>query len=203
MKTLLTNIFETRLVAVVCYGKDSTKQICHVLNQLRTPYRIILPHEPLDFCPTHVILSGGPISIKNEKEKSPFLPDVRRTSGEEHLQCSLPEWVPKCSARVLGICYGMLLIAHSFGGTINSVEKIEHGLSSVTEHINGHYVTKNRWMKRLDYVTELPPKFQETGRCASGITSFTDHNKWWGIHYHPEIYKHQDKNVFRRFLMIG
>jgi GMP synthase-like glutamine amidotransferase len=132
-----------------------------------------------------VILSGGPISVKNEKEKI-FLPD----------------WVPKCSARVLGICYGMLLIAQTFGCTIKSFEKVEHGLSEVTEHINGRYITKNRWLKRLDYVTDLPPNFQETGRCSSGITSFTDHNKWWAVHYHPEVYNHQDKGLFRRFLTV-
>jgi len=173
------------LVAVVCYGKESTKQICHILNQLQTPYRIILPHEPLDFCPTHVILSGGPTRINGNNQK-----------------LFLPEWVTKCSARVLGICYGMLLIAQVFGGTIKSFEKIEYGLNEVIEHINDHEIIKKRWLNRLECVTELPQNFQETGRCASGITSFTDHNKWWGIHYHPEIYEHQDKGVFRRFLTV-
>lgn len=170
------------LVALISFGKDSTKRITRALTRLNVDYRIILPHEVPLFQPTHIILTGGP--------KHVYEPD----------HYPMPQWILNCQTPVLGVCYGMQLIAHTFKGTVVKMDIAEQGPVEVTEMINGQQVTNIRWMNRFDQVVSVPPNFTITGVTnRNHIASFTDYKKWWAIQYHPEASKHGDLNIFRRF----
>lgn len=171
------------LVALVAFGRTSAEKISCSLNTLKIDYRIILPDETPNFQPTHIILSGGP--------KHVYEPD----------HYYLPKWIIDSNVPVLGICYGMQLIAHTFGGTVIRMSQKEEGPVEVTEIINNNQSTYIRWMNRYDQVTAIPNIFDITGVTHNNhIASFTDHIRWWAIQYHPESSKHGDLGVFRRFL---
>lgn len=171
------------LIAVVAFGKNSVDRICYILNRLNIEYRIVLPDEIPNFAPTHIILSGGP---KHVYEEDAYI---------------MPQWVLNAQCPVLGICYGMQLIAHTFGGLVGRMKNKEEGPIEVTEIINSIQTTNIRWMNRYDQVMSVPNIFNVTGVTnMDHIAAFTDNNKWWAVQYHPEGIKYKDVSVFRRFL---
>lgn len=173
------------LVALIAFGRTSAEKIIRSLNLLKVDYKIILPDEIPTFQPTHIILSGGP----------------KHVYEADHYY--LPKWIIESKCPVLGICYGMQLIAHTFGGTVIRMPQKEEGPVEVTEIINNVQATYVRWMNRYDQVTSVTNNFNITGVTNNNhIASFTDHKKWWAVQYHPESSKHGDLNVFRRFLGI-
>lgn len=175
------------LVALVSFGQLSTNKICDALNRLRVDYRVVLPGEIPAFEPTHIILSGSPKHVYNE-DRHP-----------------LPEWVIRSPRPVLGICYGMQLIAYTFGGTVIRMSKREKGPVNVTEITPGAHprqVTNSRWMNRYDQVVSVPCSFDITAVTQNNhIAAFTDHVKWWGVQYHPEAPKHGDLRLIKNFLI--
>lgn len=172
-------------VALISFGTTSTERISRALNKLDIDYRIVLPHEMPSFNPTHIILSGGPKHVYDTNY-------------------SMSKWILDSDIPVLGICYGMQLIAHTFGGIIMKMAEKEEGPVEITEMINGHQIIGNRWMNRYDKVFSVSDNFTITGVTSRNhIASFTDYKKWWAIQYHPESPKHGDLNVFCRFLNIN
>lgn len=170
-------------VAVVNFGSISTNGICNILMKLNIDYQIVLPDETISFNPTHIILSGGSKHVYNK----------------DHY--SIPKWVLDANVPVLGICYGMQLIAYTFGGVVRKMTKKEEGPAEITEIIDNNQVSSIRWMNREDQVLSVNNHFSITGVTNKNhIASFTDYDKWWAIQYHPESKKYRDLNVFRRFL---
>jgi len=190
----ISRVFITRNnvnVVVVAFGMKSTNKIARILNILNVRYRVICPGNIPTYEYTHIILSGGP--------KHVYESDYYR----------MPEWVKESSKPVLGICYGMQLIAHEFGGTVIRMKEKEEGAVDVTEIIKSNdynipiQETQARWMNRYDRVVFVPNIFDITGVTDKNhIASFTDHKKWWAVQYHPESRKHGDIKVFKRFLKI-
>src|ERR1700679_2553446 len=117
---LINSQMSGQLVAVIAFGTVSTKNITYVLNELNINYRILLPDETPDFRPTHVILSG---SSKHVYESN-YHP--------------MPKWILDIEVPVLGICYGMQLIAKSLGGIVKRMPAKEEGPIEITELIDGN-----------------------------------------------------------------
>ena len=174
------------LVALVVFGKDSTRRLGRALRKLKIDYGVVLFDETPVFKPTHIILSGGPKHVYEDD----YYP--------------MPKWVLNSNVPVLGVCYGMQLIAKTFGGNVRKMEAQEKGPVEVTEIIDGNQITSTRWMNRMDQVTLLPSRFTVTGVTSRNhIAAFTDWNRWWAVQYHPESLKHGDLSVIRRFLNIN
>lgn len=170
------------IVALVCYGERSTNKIAAVLNRLNVKYGVLEPYEVPVFVPTHIILSGGPAHVYNENHYK------------------LANWIIQSQAPVLAICYGMQLVAQTFGGRVIRMRELEKGPVAVTEILNGRQITKNRWMNRWDQVICVPDEFTITGVTDKNhIASFTDYDKWWCVQYHPESLNDGDINVFINF----
>ncbi len=179
----------TLLIALISFGVESTQKIAYFLNFQGIKYIILHPEDIPKFEPTHIILSGGPDHVYEK---------------EHH---SIPQWVINSSCPVLGICYGMQIIAHTFGGSVVSMLKLEKGPVEVTEIITDgkskNQITELRWMNRYDQVVSVPNIFSVTGVTHKNhIAAFTDHKKWWAVQYHPESKKYGDKNIFRRFFRL-
>lgn len=176
-----------KLVAIVSFGGVSTQSISCALYRLGFEYKIVLPYEVPTFQPTHVILSGG--------DKHVY--DI------DHYP--MPEWVINCNCPVLGICYGMQLIAHTFGGNVVRMDKKEKGPVNVTEFMMRSNVIRQdtdvRWMNRNDRVVKVPEGFDIIAVTDHDhIAGITDHNRWWGVQYHPEARHHGNLSLFKRFL---
>lgn len=172
-------------VAVVAFGELSANKISNTLSSISIRHRVLSPYETPKFYPTHIILSGGP--------KHVYQLD----------RYNMPDWVINNDIPVLGICYGMQLIAYIFGGDVIRMNEKEEGLVPITEIVGNQQMTYSRCMNRYDQVITLPRNFTLTGITDKGhIAAFTDFKKWWAVQYHPESMKYRDINVFQRFLAI-
>ena len=169
-------------VAVIIYGTKSMEGIATVLRRLHIPYKLYYPNEIPNEHHSHIILSGGPKHVYDS--------DIQ-----------VPAWIINSPSPVLGICFGMQLIAKTFGGVIKRLEQKEEGMIDVIELINNEQIIRQRYMNRYDYIYSLPDNFTITGITKNNcIATFTDYNKWWCVQYHPESNNAIDVELFRRFL---
>ena len=129
------------------------------------------------------ILSGGPNSVY-EKDAP-----------------SLPKGLLELGLPILGICYGMQLLAHHLGGKVEGSHKKEYGLtemnilkqSPLTQGLPDRF---NVWMSHGDQVTELPEGY--VGIASSETTPYAmmmnDDQSIFGIQFHPEV-RHSEYGI--------
>jgi GMP synthase (glutamine-hydrolysing) len=141
----------------------------------------LLPHdvgleEVLRRRPRGVILSGGPASVYEQGA-----PPLRR----ELLELDVP---------VLGICYGMQLLARELGGRVEGAETGEFGRSQLTVTDPGRLLAgtpaeQTCWMSHRDTVFEPPPGFRAlASSTASPVAAFESVERGlFGIQFHPEV----------------
>lgn len=126
--------------------------------------------------PDGIILSGGPTSVYDENS-----PQI----DSEIFKMKIP---------ILGICYGMQLIAQKFGGKVEPANNREYGKASLQllDDSNLFKSIKNNsivWMSHGDYLTKLPENFNVIGKSEnSPICAISDSEKnIYGIQFHPEV----------------
>jgi GMP synthase (glutamine-hydrolysing) len=126
--------------------------------------------------PRGVILSGGPASVY--EPGAPALP-------RELLELDVP---------VLGICYGMQLLARELGGRVEGAEVGEFGRSQLTVREQGRLLAgtppeQTCWMSHRDTVFAAPPGFAElASSTASPVAAFESSERaLYGIQFHPEV----------------
>jgi GMP synthase (glutamine-hydrolysing) len=127
--------------------------------------------------PAALILSGGP-----ESTLVAGAPDV----DPQILRSGLP---------ILGICYGMQLVALRFGAKLVKLDHSEYGPATLTlAHARSpfwHGVPGQSrvWMSHGDSVVELPEGFESLGstpRCAVAAMGDPE-RKLYGVQFHPEV----------------
>jgi GMP synthase (glutamine-hydrolysing) len=126
--------------------------------------------------PKGVILSGGPASVY--EEGAPAL-------DRELLELGIP---------VLGICYGMQLLALALGGRIEGAEVGEFGRSQLTVAQSGKLLAgtpdeQTCWMSHRDTVFAPPPGFSAlAASTGSPVAAFESVERGvYGIQFHPEV----------------
>jgi GMP synthase (glutamine-hydrolysing) len=126
--------------------------------------------------PKGVILSGGPASVY--EDGAPAL-------DPELLELGIP---------VLGICYGMQLLALALGGRIEGAEVGEFGRSQLTVAqagtlLAGTPAEQTCWMSHRDTVFAPPPGFSAlAASTASPVAAFESVERGvYGIQFHPEV----------------
>ena len=134
------------------------------------PWRELEPRRPAG-----LILSGGPASV--------YEPDAPQVDRE-----ALTAGVP-----VLGICYGMQLIARHLGGEVAPAERREYGPAVLSVESAGglfHELPPELpvWMSHGDNVLRLPPGFHAIARSGnSEVAAFSNSQGLLGIQFHPEV----------------
>lgn len=126
--------------------------------------------------PKGIIFTGGPASVYTENA-----PRV----DEEIFNLGIP---------ILGICYGMQLMTHIFGGKVERAEKKEYGVMDVkidntSKLFEKFGQTNNFLMTHTDFVAELPEGFENigsTGSCPNAAMQNAEKN-FYGIQFHPEV----------------
>jgi len=139
--------------------------------------------------PAGLILSGGPASVYE-----PGAPQV----DPDALRSGVP---------VLGICYGMQLIAHHLGGQVDPGAAREYGPAVLSvrqpdglfEGLAGELPV---WMSHGDHVSKMPPGFHALASSGnSPLAAFTDGAGVYGIQFHPEVvHTPSGREVLRNFL---
>ena len=139
--------------------------------------------------PSGVILSGGPASVY-EAGAPQVDPGVLRSG------------VP-----VLGICYGMQLIAHHLGGRVAPASKCEYGPALLAVDDPGLLFAGlpsqlSVWMSHGDNVDRLPPGFHGLASSSNApLAAFSDGSGIAAIQFHPEVHHTpQGADILRNFL---
>lgn len=123
-----------------------------------------------------IIFSGGPNSVYDANAMK---------ADKELFQLGIP---------ILGICYGMQIMAYELGGKVESCEHAEYGKADITvvkENALVKGLDKNQqvWMSHGDQVTQAPEGFEvcaSTGTCP--IVMMADaKRRFYAIQFHPEV----------------
>ncbi|MEX2373865.1 MAG: glutamine-hydrolyzing GMP synthase, partial [Dehalococcoidia bacterium] len=136
------------------------------------------------------ILSGGPSSVY--AEGAPYL---------------LP-YVINAEVPILGICYGMQLLAHALGGRVDPADSREYGHAVMRVSEAEHPLFRDLpgdlpvWMSHGDHVVELPPGFRVIGQSDNApVAAMTDDAGRVAIQFHPEVvHTAQGDRLIRNFL---
>jgi GMP synthase (glutamine-hydrolysing) len=141
--------------------------------------------------PKGVILSGVPSSVTDE--------DAPRVE---------PNFYDAVNAPILGICYGMQMVAIDLGGHNEPAARREYGhavakvLSGPTKLFNHLPFELDVWMSHGDHVTEMPPGFHKTATTGDVITGMENETRGiYCVQFHPEVsHTPLGKEVLRNFL---
>lgn len=184
-------------VVILDFGGQYTQLIARRVREERV-YCEIVPYdrplaEVLARRPRGIILSGGPSSI--------YAPDAPR----------VPSQLFTAGIPVLGICYGMQLMAYLLGGRVEPAGQREYGRTPlvVVEEAGilaglgpaGRELIT--WMSHGDAVRELPEGFRVLGRTANTpIAAMADLERHlYGVQFHPEVvHTPQGREMLRNFL---
>ena len=141
--------------------------------------------------PKGIIFTGGPNSVYGDGA-----PQIERRIFE----LGIP---------VLGLCYGMQLMAHTLGGKVEAADKREFGKTE-TQFDTSAALFKDLpaqgivWMSHVDYVAEMPEGFTaiaHTADCPVAAMANVE-KKLYAMQYHPEV-NHTDNGtaMLKNFLM--
>jgi GMP synthase (glutamine-hydrolysing) len=181
-------------VVVLDYGGQYSQLIARRVRELGV-FSELLPHhvgaaEVRRRKPKGLILSGGPASVY-----APGAPRLDR----ELLELGIP---------VLGICYGMQLLAVALGGKVEGAEVGEFGRSDLTVREPGRLlaglpIDQTCWMSHRDTVFAPPPGFtalaSSTGSPVAALESVE--RGIYGIQFHPEVvHTPYGQTILERFL---
>ncbi len=182
-------------VVVLDFGSQYSQLIARRVRELHV-YSELLPFdtpwpEIAARKPAAVILSGGPASVY--EEGSPH-PDPAIWSG------GIP---------ILGICYGLHLMAQGLGGKVVSFARKEFGpaIVSITEReglFEGLEAEQSVWMSHGDSIDKLPEGFRPTARTSSTPYAAVadDARRLYGIQFHPEVvHTPHGREILRNFVL--
>ncbi len=179
-------------IAIIDFGSQYSRLIARRVRELNVYCEILPPDAKREAISemnlAGVILSGGPSSVY--EVGSP----------------TAPGWVFDVGVPVLGICYGMQLIAHQLGGHVAQSTEREYGFAVL--HRNDHSVLLDGledelpvWMSHGDRIDALPPGFRSIAFSEnSPIAAMANDEGIYGIQFHPEVaHTPQGTEMLRNF----
>jgi GMP synthase (glutamine-hydrolysing) len=183
-------------VLILDFGSQYTQLIARRVRELGVYCEIHRPDMSLAevraFAPKGIILSGGPMSVE--------------ASGSPTCDASIFD----LGVPVLGICYGLQLMAKLLGGRVEAASHREFGPAQVEVLAPRGPLASFRpgqkldvWMSHGDRVEALPPGFVPIARTSNAPFAAAAHTEraLYGIQFHPEVvHTPQGKDILRSFL---
>ena len=171
---------DTQTIAIVDYGSQTAQLIARRVREQGVYSELVAydaPAEELErLNPIGFILSGGPNSV--------YEPDAP----------GLPNWVSESGRPVLGICYGMQLLAHQHGGRVAPAEEREYGLATLQVTEDGELLAglpeeMTVWMSHGDRVDALPEGFRSLGHTPNAPLAVMGNPEadLYAVQFHPEV----------------
>ncbi len=186
--------FSGSKVVILDFGSQYTQVIARRIRECRVYSEIV----PFNAAPETVratgakgiVLSGGPSSVFSPQAP---LPDARI------FELGLP---------VLGICYGVQLIAHFLGGRVEFSDRREYGagrfqVAAASPLFDALPESFQVWNSHGDKVTALPPGFASVGVTEnSPFAAIEDPvRRIYGLQFHPEVaHTPVGKEILENFL---
>ncbi len=175
-------------IVILDFGSQYTQLIARRIRERRVYCEIHPYHISVDklkaLNPKGIVFSGGPSSVYAENA---LLPDPQ---------------VLTLGSPILGICYGMQLLAHlSKGGKVLPTAEREFGGATLNVDQTGALFENlpdgvDVWMSHGDRIDRLPEGFQVIGRTQnSPIAAMANlDQKIYGLQFHPEVIHTKDDN---------
>ncbi|MBC8125130.1 MAG: glutamine-hydrolyzing GMP synthase, partial [Candidatus Kapabacteria bacterium] len=181
-------------IIILDFGSQYTQLIARKVREVGV-YAEIHPYsisrlELAALHPMGIILSGGPSSVYSD-------------------DAPIPEFdVFSMGVPVLGICYGLQLVAFQLGGVVDKAARREFGRATLevddaSDLLNGVSSTSQVWMSHGDHITTIPPGFERIAHTENaGICAIRNvERKIWGVQFHPEVHHSTDgKTILRNFV---
>ena len=192
-------------IVILDYGSQYTQLIARRVREQQV-YAEILPWnapeaQVMARRPVGLILSGGPNSVYDAGTPT------------------LPDYVTRIDVPVLGICYGMHLLAHVLGGqVVPGLERMSASAATAAREYGpaeidilptdaplfaGLDARQTVWMSHGDRVETLPPGFRVLARSNSAVPAAIGDatGQIYGVQFHPEV-KHTPHGaaMLRQFL---
>lgn len=177
------DIMITEKILVLDFGSQYTQLIARRIREMKV-YSEIMPYNVTldtirDFKPKGIVLSGGPASVY---AKDAPLPD---------------RGIFDLGVPILGICYGMQLMAHMLGGKVSKAERREFGRAELIVDkpsllFQGIKKTSGAnivWMSHGDRLVKTPKGFESIAHTDnSPVAAVGDLKKnFYALQFHPEV----------------
>lgn len=181
-------------VLILDFGSQYTQLIARRVREQNVYSRIEPFHIGVDkiksLNPGALILSGGPSSVYGEK--SPKI-------GKDILNLGIP---------LLGICYGLQLIAYLSNMKVEPAGGREYGLANLQIVEESRLLANVRnnskvWMSHGDKITGYPDDFMVTGNTENTENAVIESNKRkiYGVQFHPEVFHTEEgQKIIANFL---
>ncbi len=182
-------------ILILDFGSQYTQLIARRIREFNTYCEIhpfyTSPETFKDHPPSGIVLSGGPMSVNDEG--SPIL-------DETYFDFKVP---------VLGICYGLQIMAHQIQkGSVARASKREFGRAILKPDINnslfrGFPESCQVWMSHGDHLTVVPPSFSIIASTDNAPVAAVKHDtaEIYGVQFHPEVvHSENGKILFKNFI---
>jgi GMP synthase (glutamine-hydrolysing) len=169
-------------ILILDYGSQYTQLIARRIREERVYCEIHPPTRDISWIrewgPSGIVLSGGPASVYGD--------DVPTLKAE----------LLALEAPILGVCYGMQLVAQAAGGKVEGAAKREYGRAElsvlVPDDLFAGFEPGERstvWMSHGDQVRELPPNYEVLGATETvPVAAFRSRERpVFGVQFHPEV----------------
>jgi len=167
-------------ILILDFGSQYTQLIARRVRESKVFSKIIPYNTPAreiaKLMPKGLILSGGPASVTQKKSPHP------------------DKGIFKLGIPILGICYGMQVIAKMQGGRVKHTKGREYGKTELFidetrdlfSHLPGNFTC---WASHGDYVTKLPAGFHTSAHTLNAPNAAISNTKRkiYGVQFHPEV----------------
>lgn len=185
----------TEGVVIIDFGSQYSHLIARRVRELNVYCEVISHTDTWDTVehinPKGVILSGGPNSVYDDDAP------LAQT------------WVYEKRLPILGICYGMQVLAYQLGGSVSPSAKREYGHAVLHQNYSESPLFDQLdlsmpvWMSHGDQIQGLPPGFKALGYTDnSPIAVMGGEKDIFGLQFHPEVaHTPQGKQILKNFLV--
>jgi len=167
-------------IIILDFGSQYTQLIARRIRELKVFCEIV------PFCisgedirslkPAGIILSGGPSNVYRQDAPLPY---------REIFELGIP---------ILGICYGLQLIAHCLDGEVDRTARREYGQATlfIDDHsdlFKGFHASLDVWMSHGDHLVKMPTGFKKIGHTQNAPIAAIGYRskKIYGVQFHPEV----------------
>jgi len=186
-------------VAILDFGSQYSQLIARRVREANVYCELFAwnesPEKILAIHPKAIILSGGPNSVYELNAPT------------------LPAYILECRLPVLGICYGMQLLARALGGHVAASTQREYGRAQVTISNSSTLLQLPReasnfqsWMSHGDKVDHAPSGFNVTASSdGCPVAAMEDSNRRiYALQFHPEVnHTEQGREIIKNFLRLA
>jgi GMP synthase (glutamine-hydrolysing) len=185
---------EREAIIVIDFGSQYSLLIARRIRECQVYCELVNPDTPWEkiahLNPKGFILSGGPASV--------YAPDAPLA----------PSYIYESGLPVMGICYGMQVLAHQLGGQVAPGAKHEYGHAILHLSTNGSPLFADLpastpvWMSHGDKIEKLPPGFGALAYTEnSPFAVFGKEDKMFGLQFHPEVaHTPEGKKILKNFV---